>query len=426
LDNYPSKFKDELVAEFGEFPIMRGLSNKTIPEFHKLSKEKFRNRALDSYKKEYYKSLNKKKTFFDYTYNDIIDDTNVNIDSIIDLEKKHTLDLNMSENFDKKNDFIEHLFSEKNVYATQISWSFLDNLSKDFNDYFDEDIYAGADINEYKEIVDILFNNINKCIKELKFSFSSFSFMSAARGNKKRFLENKSINDIDEIVKEFNQINLDNSDIEFLNKSMSLLNINGKISIKRIQGVASILYLNQNQKLVSLSDLGYGYSQVIPILLKIILINKNIDRNNLELISKKKLILFNRSFIPFPLRNKLIYPTLIIEEPEANLHPNLQSKLADIIILANKTFEIHFILETHSEYFIRKLQFLTAKKEITKGDVNIYYFNSDEFVTINEEKIKKINIDEFGGLSDSFGPGFFDEATELKFDLLKLNQSQNN
>ena len=315
------------------------------------------------------------------------------------------------------------LFSEDKIYDTQISWSFLDNLNYDF----DEGIYANAGLNEFREIRNILFSNINKSIKELKFSISEFSFMSAVRGNKKRILENKSINEIDEIVKEFNQLNLDKSDIEFLNKSMSLLNINGKISIERIQGVASMIYLDQNQKLVSLSDLGYGYSQIIPILLKIVLINKNIDRENWEFINKEKIRPNpNRLNHPFPDYNKIIYPTLIIEEPEANLHPNLQSRLADIIVLANKTLGIHFILETHSEYFIRKLQYLTAKKELTQGKVNIYYFNSDEFVTKNEEKIKKINIDEFGGLSDSFGSGFFDEATELKFELLKLNRSQNN
>ena len=75
---------------------------------------------------------------------------------------------------------------------------------------------------------------------------------------------------------------------------------------------------------------------------------------------------------------------------------------------------------------IRKLQYLTAEKEIEPGEVNIYYFNADEFVSKEEPKVKKIQIDEFGALSDNFGPGFFDEATNLKFELIRLNKGQNN
>ena len=40
---------------------------------------------------------------------------------------------------------------------------------------------------------------------------------------------------------------------------------------------------------------------------------------------------------------KTRYPILIIEEPEANLHPNLQAKLADVLVLANKTYGVHFL-----------------------------------------------------------------------------------
>ena len=58
----------------------------------------------------------------------------------------------------------------------------------------------------------------------------------------------------------------------------------------------------------------------------------------------------------------------LIEEPEANLHPKFQSLLADMFIDATKTFNIQFIIETHSEYFIRKMQYLTAKKEVSPTD----------------------------------------------------------
>ena len=148
---------------------------------------------------------------------------------------------------------------------------------------------------------------------------------------------------------------------------------------------------------MALADLGFGFSQLIPIVLKII----NTVESNSEI--------------------------LIIEEPEANLHPNLQSKLADIFALTVKTFpRPNLIIETHSEYLIRKLQYLTAKGDISPNETSIYYFNADKYVSPQEPKVKQIEIRENGNLSDTFGPGFYDETTRLQFDLMKLNQEQNN
>jgi len=118
--------------------------------------------------------------------------------------------------------------------------------------------------------------------------------------------------------------------------------------------------------------------------------------------------------------------TLILEEPESNLHPNLQSKLAELLSYIHVKFNVFFIIETHSEYFIRKLQYLTAKNELKIKDSVIYYFNDDKYVSKTEPKVKEIFINEDGGLTDSIGPGFFDEATKLQFDLIRLQKQQMN
>ncbi len=86
----------------------------------------------------------------------------------------------------------------------------------------------------------------------------------------------------------------------------------------------------------------------------------------------------------------------------------------------------NFIIETHSEYLIRKLQFLTASKKVGTDKSIIYYFNADKYVTANEPKVKPIEIRKNGNLSDTFGPGFYDEISRLQFDLMMLNQEQNN
>lgn len=243
---------------------------------------------------------------------------------------------------------------------------------------------------------------ILECLNDISFDFKDYfntvTYISPQRGSQKRVLMNKSENEIDEIISDYSKLNDHSQKLPFLEKVLDILEIDGKLHIDRFAGYVSTVGLIQKNRIVSLSDLGYGYSQIIPLILKIILAsNKNNDC------------------------------TIIIEEPEANLHPNLQSKLAEVFALSLKEFpKINLIIETHSEYLIRKLQFLTATDRLQIDQTVIYYFNSDKFVTSKEPKVKMIEINDSGNLSDNFGPGFYDEATRLQFDLLKINRAQNN
>ncbi|MFN9111168.1 MAG: AAA family ATPase, partial [Bacteroidota bacterium] len=47
---------------------------------------------------------------------------------------------------------------------------------------------------------------------------------------------------------------------------------------------------------------------------------------------------------------------IIIEEPELNLHPDLQAELMDVLIDFSQKWGITIIMETHSEYMLRRLQ----------------------------------------------------------------------
>ena len=115
-----------------------------------------------------------------------------------------------------------------------------------------------------------------------------------------------------------------------------------------------------------------------------------------------------------------VYPRKVIcvEEPEVHLHPKYQSLLAEMFVEAYQKYNIHFIIETHSEYLIRKLQVMVADKEITltPNDVSLNYVEKDENgVSTN----RKIEILEDGALSDSFGSGFYDEADTLAIQLFR-------
>lgn len=163
---------------------------------------------------------------------------------------------------------------------------------------------------------------------------------------------------------------------------------------------------------IPLADCGYGITQLVPILLKIATVaHKNFNRESMDAESGY-MWRYNPSI-------------LLIEEPETNLHPKLQSLLADMFVDAAGTFNIQFIIETHSEYLIRKLQYLTANKEhkynIKPEDTAIYYFNDPKALKKGDKQIQRIKIREDGILDGNFGPGFFDEASNLIKEIFKLS-----
>jgi predicted ATP-dependent endonuclease of OLD family len=121
-----------------------------------------------------------------------------------------------------------------------------------------------------------------------------------------------------------------------------------------------------------------------------------------------------------PLNQKKI---IFIEEPEVHLHPNFQSLFAEMIFDLALNSNHHVIIETHSEYIIRKIQLMVANlNDVPTEFINILNFGSDK----NLGKVNSIRINSNGGLTDSFFPGFFDEAHNLKFELLKINKHQSN
>ncbi|MCU0327034.1 MAG: AAA family ATPase [Spirosomaceae bacterium] len=175
----------------------------------------------------------------------------------------------------------------------------------------------------------------------------------------------------------------------FVNKWAKKFKIQNDLEIIN-QTDLDVISVKANEK--PLVELGYGISQITTLLLAIQVQNKD--------------------------------SLIVIEEPEANLHPAFQSKLADMFYDAHKTFNQQFILETHSEYMVRKFQYLVAKGEMKKEDVVIYYFHDPNNTPEGEKQVKKIEILEDGSLSDDFGTGFFDEAANWELELLRLKKNK--
>lgn len=85
--------------------------------------------------------------------------------------------------------------------------------------------------------------------------------------------------------------------------------------------------------------------------------------------------------------------TLILDEPEVHLHPEWQLKYAKLLVLLQKTLNLHILINSHSPYFINAIEVFSAKYEIANNckyylaDLNNNYRAYFEDVTKNTEKI---------------------------------------
>jgi len=55
---------------------------------------------------------------------------------------------------------------------------------------------------------------------------------------------------------------------------------------------------------------------------------------------------------------------IILDEPEVHLHPEWQILFAQIIVLLQKTFDINFLINTHSPYFMEAIEVFSSKFDI--------------------------------------------------------------
>ena len=192
---------------------------------------------------------------------------------------------------------------------------------------------------------------------------------------------------------------------EFLTRWMKTLKIGNKYRFRDLEGIATVIEIKDEFGWHNLVDKGFGAGQIFSVLIRIA-----------EYIEKKP---------PSPGRYYSAapdFPTIIaIEEPEANLHPKFQSYLADIFYDATEKSNLQFIIETHSEYIIRRFQYLVAVNDnnLVNTNIKILYFQDPEQMTECTSQAYDLSIRADGMLTEDFGPGFFDEATRLTIDLLK-------
>ena len=128
---------------------------------------------------------------------------------------------------------------------------------------------------------------------------------------------------------------------------------------------------------VRLTDVGFGVSQILPVLILCYYAPEG--------------------------------SILILEQPEAHLHPKVQSELADVLIDVVKNRNVQIILESHSAHLLHRLQRRIAEEDISADQTAFY------FCQINDgtSEIERLKVDEYGNIRNWPQNFFGDDMGDL-------------
>ena len=133
----------------------------------------------------------------------------------------------------------------------------------------------------------------------------------------------------------------------------------------------------ENAPEVHLPDAGFGVSQVLPVLI----LCDTVPEGSI----------------------------LILEQPEAHLHPKIQSELADVLVDAAKKRRLQIILESHSEPLIHRLTRRIAEEHLSPDDIALYACQKHE----GTSEIEELQVDDYGNISNWPQNFFGDEMDDL-------------
>ena len=135
----------------------------------------------------------------------------------------------------------------------------------------------------------------------------------------------------------------------------------------------------------TLADVGFGISQVLPILVQAKLLPKD--------------------------------AIFMVEQPEIHLHPKAQAAMGDFLIDVALKGKRTLLVETHSDLVIARIANRIAEGKISHKDVMVFYFHPHKDGT----EILQIEFDEDGIPTQEFPEGFLAEVsdeTARHFDIL--------
>jgi len=283
---------------------------------------------------------------------------------------------------------ISSIYFEKNI-GKKYSTKFAKSIS--FNQ-FQVTRIQNSDNNILINTIIKMISDFVKTIKDT-FNYENINYVDPLRAYPRRyyFLDEKdmltSLNKID--GEQMATMLKENNDLKFkVNKWIGKFNLN--VDIEQLQDTIHNIKISQNGLSLDITDVGFGISQILPIITQ-----GFFSKNN---------------------------STTLIEQPEIHLHPKMQSELADLFIdiIHNSNSEINInkriIIETHSEYLLKRLRRRIADTTVLNKDIAIYSFELEKESNIGI--INKIIIQEKGAFDwpkDFYSTDMDDTIEFLKY-----------
>lgn len=232
--------------------------------------------------------------------------------------------------------------------------------------------------------------------KNLREYFEKVAYIAPLRYNYSRYIRDYgfAINKIDSSGKNVIEYisSLTQLELKALNKFLTkTINITVK---KKGNDNAELLIVDEDDEEYNIIDVGYGYSQILPIA---IMLWDVASRNDNE---HKKVMECER--------------TIVIEQPEVHLHPSMQSNLATLFVETlleadRNKHKVKLIIETHSPNLINGMSnYISDYKNFIVGAIDkdlhvispdrisIYLFNKKEGLTT----IKSTGFNEDGQIME--------------------------
>ena len=134
-------------------------------------------------------------------------------------------------------------------------------------------------------------------------------------------------------------------------------------------------------------DVGYGVSQILPILVYIL----DQPPSHLRMVER---------------------PSFLLQQPEVHLHPRAQAELSSLLVTLASEGEQSFIVETHSDYMIDRARIEIKKGNIRPEDVSLIYLEPKGRVV----KVHNISFNKMAnmeGVPPHYGKFFMKEYRRL-------------
>jgi hypothetical protein len=168
-----------------------------------------------------------------------------------------------------------------------------------------------------------------------------------------------------------------------LNRVLKDLNIASSVTASHLSPYHSAINIKDSMTKITsnLIDVGYGASQVIPVIAACL--------------------------------TKRVGP-LFVEQPEIHLHPKAQGAIAEL--LCRTSLHRQVLIETHSVHMINRARLQIAKGLLDHKNVVIVYVDRDS----RGSRVLTIPLDKTGDFATDWPGGFFDERYEDTMALLHL------